>query len=109
MLSNFLALLCEGQQLEAAGLLEIYEAGFLHILQDLYDMRIGAINLLCQMRSIDLTFGTPKHHKHHRGLFPEKSIENLLILQYNFIIIVHSPTPYSNSGIEIYRLKCSFI
>jgi thymidine kinase len=78
--SDILALLGEGEELEAALLVEVDEALAFHLLQDFHDVGIRAVDMLCKGGRVDFRLRVFQFNEHHRGLFAEEHFEYFLVL-----------------------------
>lgn len=80
-----MALLGEGQQLQSSLLVEVDKAFFLHLLENLDDVRVCAVDLFGQRGRVHFCFCVPELNEHHGGLLAEEDAENFFVF--------HATTP----------------
>ena len=68
-------LIGQGQELEPALLVEVDEACLLHLLEDLDDMRVGAVDGFGDARGVCLALAVVEPDEHHRWLLSEDDVE----------------------------------
>lgn len=101
---DIIALLGQFQQFQSAFSLEPDQFGFLHFLEDLDHVRIGAVNLLGQNRGIDIGIGILQLNQHHGRLLPKEDVKNrFFINQFKFHPVIYSiTTPIGMVGLNSY-------
>jgi len=74
-----LSFLGQAEQFKSTGLVEDNQFGFFHLFENLHDMTVCAVNLLCKSGCIDVGVSVLQAYEQKCWLVSEKNIEHVFV------------------------------